>query len=251
LPPLTDEDYREVYEELLTYDPAPPSPTQTRLSLASASTTTPLLGEASKSAQDRISELLTRLNKRVPEGEVPLTPLPGKGGDEEGGSLASRLLKLRTQNTTPATESTSGNKTLSSVLDTTEEGAQADQSESASPESPSEQSASHTPPQPSPPSISTRPQSLLSRQHARQRGKIFHALNILLRPTPGTKPDPKTLIVGEQPKDMVKVDLATKQEWSALVLEASNDRNLTDVLTTFELMKVSRIVLCLLLSLSR
>ncbi|KAK9897302.1 hypothetical protein P389DRAFT_209814 [Cystobasidium minutum MCA 4210] len=240
LPPLTDEDYREVYEELLTYDPAPPSPTQTRLALASSSASPPLLGQASKSAEDRISELLTRLNKRVPEGEVPLTPLPGK---EEGGSLAAKLLRLRVEetSTTSDTGSSPTTTTLSGILDRTP-------SEEAQDEQPASQAQGD-------PSVgesdlqaafrdsgvvttSTRPQSSLSRQHARQRGKIFYALNQLLRPTPGFKPEPRTLIVGEQPAEgPKKIDLATKQEWAALILEASSDRNLTDVLTTFELMK--------------
>lgn len=79
------------------------------------------------------------------------------------------------------------------------------------------------------------------RPHARTRGRIFYALSRLLEPLPGTRADSAQLIIGEQPPDTLKLDIATKQEWAALVLEAANDRSLTDVLTTFELMKVSSV----------
>jgi hypothetical protein len=83
------------------------------------------------------------------------------------------------------------------------------------------------------------------REHTRTRGTIFHALSVLLRPTPGVKDDSseKKLIIGEQPIGDSAVrtnsNLATKQEWAALLLESASDLNLADVLTTLELMKVS------------
>lgn len=147
---------------------------------------------------------------------------------------------------TAAPSTASRSKALSSVLETAASEDGFPESESSGPQSEvpdsrtiAESTSSSAHSSLSSSSSSTRPQSNLSRHHARQRGKIFHALSQLLRPTPGTKPEPRKLMIGEQPTDAVKIDLATKQEWSALVLEASNDRNLTDVLTTFELMRVS------------
>lgn len=149
-----------------------------------------------------------------------------------------------TATTTAAPSTASRSKTLSSVLETatSEDGvteSESSGSQSGVPDSWTIAESTSTSASSSLSSSSTRPQSNVSRHHARQRGKIFHALSQLLRPTPGTKPEPKKLMIGEQPTDVVKIDLATKQEWSALVLEASNDRNLTDLLTTFELMRVS------------
>lgn len=219
LPPLTDEDYKQVYEELLTYDAAPPSPSEQLALESGRSPSTPLLGSASDTARNRIDELLERLNRRVPEGEAPLTPV--KGREEEEETLLSKLTKMR-QTATSESQGESGS--LSSMLEST----------------PTKETRLAT----STPSTQTAQMEQnvnvpTNRPHARTRGRIFYAMCRLLQPFPGTPAERSKLIIGEQPPYTIKLDIATKQEWAALVLEAADDRSLTDVLTTFELMKVS------------
>ena len=211
-----------MYEELLTYDAAPLSPAQARLALEGSSASIPLLGQASKSAEDRIEELLERLNRRVPNDEVPSMSLRSREAEEEGESLVTKLMKMRRGD---ASTSQGDLKTLSSVL---EMPSKEEEEEATLPgDIPAIQ-------------VSRNPQDRgLSKSHVNTREKIFHALSKLLKTTSKTSTDSSKLIIGEQPAGAIKLDIATKQEWAALVLEAADDRNLSDVLTTFELMKVS------------
>lgn len=212
-----------MYEELLTYDAAPLSPAQTRLALEGSSASIPLLGQASKSAEDRIEELLERLNRRVPNNEVPSTSTKSREAvEEEGESLVTKLMKMRRGD---ALTIQGVSKSLSSVLETA---SQEDEEEATLPGDIPETQVSRN--------ISDRG---LSNSHANTREKIFHALSRLLKTTSKTSTDSSKLIIGAQPAGAIKLDIATKQEWAALVLEAADDRNLSDVLTTFELMKVS------------
>jgi len=225
---LTDEDYRQVYEELLTYDPAPPSPTEQRLALEAGNLSTmPLLGSASKSAEERISELFERLNRRVPAAELPLTPVNGEE-EVENESLLSKLTNLRSGKSAATIQGESG--TLSHILAKI---------------SPGEDVESETSPISVPSQSGQSTSTLVTRPHARRRGRVFNALSQLLQPIPGAQSQPFKLIIGEQPPNTINLDIATKQEWAALVLEAASDRSLTDVLTTFELMKVSSRVIYL------
>lgn len=198
-----------MYQELLTYDSAPESPTQRRLSIQAATEGTPLLGKAAQPVKDRVAELLGRLQKRLPEEAMSVSE-----ADLGSQSLFSKLSRMReaaqTTTTTIPVDSLNSEHSSSPNL----------------PESLVEQDIT---------SDSTATQLTA----AAMRQKALTALGQILQSTPGEETAVSPLSIGAQDGVIPRTNAITKQEWAALVLDAAGNKSLTDVLTTFELMRVS------------
>ena len=267
LPPLTDDDFREIYQDLITYVDAPLSPTQLRLeqtktskgqlALSDASAPFKLSPRSRRTAYERIHDLKQRLQGRLPD--KTLTHLETEHDKE---NLLSQLLRARSvaaaaskSNSASPSPPGPGLPTLKlspSILETesetrsklSESPLRHTLSQTSDRQLPAEQGEACSSSYRNAPMVDERNRmsqntsrtTLQPTQSASERHWVLLMLGELLpaleTPSNGSRHRSKV--------SQIQVGIATSQEWAALVLGSASDSDLADLLTTLELMQVRR-----------
>jgi len=258
LPPLTDEDFQEIYQDLLTHDAAPPSPSQQQ-QLLQGSQHSDLFSLSDPEIMHASSrELHRQLTSADGAGLLAIQELkekllrPQKEAEEEYVGAATNSMLAKLMSNRPSTRVALGSEARSSpepVQDASHQSsvevADKDPSivmpalEDSMPTSDEQQLAD------SMASADKTVQRSHSAPHSRARKEVLKMLDAHLQPLEtamkvDSATNPKNAGYSRYQADRLR-EIISAQEWNALILGAAADRNLGDLEEVLRMMKVSAV----------
>ena len=257
LPPLTDEDFREIYQDLLLHDAAPPSPAQQQALLERSKDFDLLSLSDPQIMHASTKELHKQLTSPDGAGLLAIRDLkekllrPEKEAEEEyvGAATNSMLKKLMSNRPSKrvalGTDDQPGLNSVDELLRATSNKGETVETDAMPVTSSLEDSQ---------PSQSTDKKDLSasspnylqtsnSAPHSRARKEVLQLLDELLPPLEAamnvdSASDPKSAGYSRYQARRF-VETVSGQEWNALLLGAAADKNLGDLEEVLRLMKVS------------